>query len=164
MPETVETKVAEFGQYASRGSWFLSQETDIEKQPALLPYSHYLRQAWSELGLSGVLCVDGRPAVYLCGSARFSPEQKRERHRFVWNQGLVPLLVFLTPNKVEVHSTVKKPERNSAHDELFDIDSPSLIPVLDNVSETLELARLVRSIETGQFFQDHAKFFPQTRR
>ena len=81
------------------------KESDIEGQLALLPYSHYLRQAWSELTLSGVLCVDGRPAVYLCGGARFSNQQKRDHHRFVWNQGLVPLLIFLTPSQVEVHST-----------------------------------------------------------
>ncbi len=160
MPETIETRVAEFGRQASPGSWFLAKERDIEGHPALLPYSHYLRQAWSELSLSGVLCVDGRPAVYLCGGARFTPQQKRERHRFVWNQGLVPLLVFLTPNQVEVHSTVKKPEKDPVGNKLFDADLSSFILNLGNVAETLESARLVRSIETGQFFQDHAEFFP----
>ena len=160
MPAAIETKVNEFGRHASPGSWFLSKERDIEEQPALLPYSHYLRQAWTELSLSGVLCVDCRPAVYLCAGAHFTQQQKRERHRFVWNQGLVPLLVFLTPNQVEVHSTVKKPEKDPVGENLFDADLPSLIPDLGNVAETLESARLVRSIETGQFFQDHAKFFP----
>lgn|SRR5208282_283582 len=89
MPETIETKTLEFGRHASPGSWFLSKASEIEGRPELLPYSHYLRQAWSEISLSGVLCVDGRPAVYLCEGVRFTQEQKRERHRFVWNQGLV---------------------------------------------------------------------------
>src|SRR6267142_763362 len=113
MSDAIEPKVAEFGRHASPGSWFLTTESDIEKYPALLPYSHYLRQAWNELSLSGLLCVDGRPTVYLCSGTRFTPQQKRERHRFVWNQGLVPLLIFLTPDQVEVHSTVKKPEKDS---------------------------------------------------
>ena len=164
MPETIETRVAEFGSHASPGSWFLSKESDIEAHPALLPYAHYLRQAWGELKLSGVLCVDGRPAVYLCGAASFTPQLKWKHHRFVWNQGLVPLLVFLTPDHVEVHSTVKKPEKEPANGDLFDGnltgDLPSLIPNLGNVAEMLESASLVRSIETGQFFQDNAKFFP----
>ncbi len=160
MPETIEPRVAEFGRQTSPGSWFLSKESEIEDQRELLPYSHYLRQAWSELGLSGVLCVDGRPAVYLCESARFTSEQKRERHRFVWNQGLVPLLVFLTPNAVEVHSTVKMPERGQAGEGLFDAGISSLIPNLGNIAEALEIARFVRSVETGQFFHDHAEFFP----
>src|SRR5713101_1439138 len=157
MPEAIELRIEEFGRQASPGSWFLSKEQDIGGRPELLPYSHYLRQAWTELSLSGVLCVDGRPTVYLCGATHFSQQQKRERHLFVWNQGLVPILVFLTPNQVEVHSTVKKPEEKG--EGLFET-LPSLIQILDHVTETLELARLVRSIETGQFFQEHAKFFP----
>src|SRR5437016_13639409 len=106
MPEAIEISVAQLRSSVSPGSWFLSEETDIEKYPALLPYSHYLRQAWSELSLNGVLCVDGRPTVYLCGGSRFTAQQKRERHRFAWNQGLVPILVFVSYNQVEVHSTV----------------------------------------------------------
>ena len=107
MPEAIEARVAEFGNQASSGSWFLAKERDIEEHAALLPYSHYLRQAWSEVNLNGVLCVDGRPTVYICGGARFTAQQKREVHRAVWNQGLVPLLMFVTPDSVEVHSAVK---------------------------------------------------------
>jgi SAM-dependent methyltransferase len=160
MPETIEPRVVEFGRQASPGSWFLSKESEIEERRELLPYSHYLRQAWTELGLSGVLCVDGRPAVYLCEAQRFTSEQKRERQRFVWNQGLVPLLIFLTPNQLEVHSAVKIPEKEPTDGTLFEGNISSLIPDLGNISEALEIARFVRSIETGQFFQDHADFFP----
>jgi hypothetical protein len=160
MSDPTEPKTIEFSRHASPGSWFLTKESDIETYPALLPYSHYLRQAWIELSLCGVLCVDGRPTVYLCEGARFTPQQKRERHRFVWNQGLVPLLVFLTPNHVEVHSAVKKPERDPPSDQLFENDLSTLIPNLGNVAKTLDAARFVRSIETGQFFQDNVAFFP----
>jgi hypothetical protein len=160
MSSAVEPKIAQFGSSVSPGSWFLSKERDIERHPALLPYAHYLRQAWSELDLSGVLCVDGRPAVYICGSERFAQQQKRENHRFVWNQGLVPLLILATPNHVEVYSTVKKPEKDTGSDGLFDVNLSSLVLHLDSVAATLETARLVRSIETGQFFQQHAEFFP----
>jgi hypothetical protein len=160
MPETIEPRVVEFGRQASPGSWFLSKESDIEEQRDLLPYSYYLRQAWKELKLSGALCVDGRPVVYLCEAARFTHDEKRERHRFVWNQGLVPLLVFLTPDHVEVHSAVKMPERKAATQGLFEGGPSSLIPNLGNIASALEIARFVRSIETGQFFQDQVKFFP----
>jgi SAM-dependent methyltransferase len=161
MADTIEMKVAELAEQASPGSWFLSAEDDIARYPDLLPYAHYLRQAWSELSLSGVLCVDRRPSVYLCASMSFTRQQKRNSHRFVWNQGMVPLLVFLTPDRVEVHSTVKKPERDQTTGGLlFDDNLSSLISDLGNVAETLEWAHLVRAIETGQFFQDHAAFFP----
>src|SRR5438105_611526 len=127
MSAVLEQKVKEFAGHSSPGSWFLSSESEIEKYPELLPYSHYLRQAWKKLDLSGVLCVDARPAVYLCGGIEFTTQQKRQRHLFAWNQGLVPLLIFLTPNQVEVHSTVKKPEKESPDRDLFDKDLSSLI-------------------------------------
>jgi len=160
MPDTFDRKIAEIAEYASPGSWFLSKESDIERYPELLPYSHYLRQAWRELSLSGILCVDGRPTVYLCGGTSFTRQQKRESHLFVWNQGLVPLLIFLTPNQVEAHSAIKKPEKDSATGPLFNDNLSSLIPSLSNIAEALEWAYFLRSIETGQFFYDNAHFFP----
>ena len=160
MPEAIGSMVAEFGRHASPGSWFLAKDSEIEEQRELIPYSHYLRLAWTELDLSGVLCVDGRPAVYLCEATHFTPDQKRDRHRFAWNQGLVPLLIFVTPNQVEVHSTVKMPAREPEGGGLFESSLTSLIPNLGNIAEALEIARFVRSVETGQFFQDNAEFFP----
>src|SRR5258705_12350371 len=105
MSADIKQRVEEFGAHASPGSWFLSKESEIEDHQALLPYSHYLRHAWNELNLSGLLCVDERPCVYLCGGEDFTAQEKRENHRFVWNHGLVPLLIFLTPNQKEVQST-----------------------------------------------------------
>lgn len=161
MIDVVEKKVAEFGGQVSPGSIFLSAERHIDEHPALLPYAHYLHQAWRELDLKGVLCVDGKPVSYLCGARSFTRRKKKEQHRFVWNQGLVPLLMFVTPESVEVHSAVKRPEREeSGQLSLVSDNLPSLIPTLDAVAETLAVARLVRSIETGQFFQDYAAFFP----
>ena len=160
MPEAIGSKVAEFGRHASPGSWFLAKDSEIEEQRELIPYSHYLRQAWTELDLRGVLCVDGRPTVYLCEATHFTPDQKRDRHRFAWNQGLVPLLIFVTPNQVEVHSTVKMPAKEPQGGGLFESGLTSLIPNLGNIAEALEIARFVRSVETGQFFQDNAEFFP----
>jgi hypothetical protein len=157
MPSKNGTTAVAFGSYISHGSLFLSSVDQIEREPALLPYAHYLRQVWKDLGLAGVLCVDGRPTAYLCEGAGFSQNQKRAKQQIVWNQGLVPLLIFLTPNSVEVHSTVKKPTQPTGD---ATAELPSLIPDLGHIAEALECQKLVRSIETGQFFQERAKFFP----
>lgn len=161
MPASRNFSAAEFGGNASQGSLFLSRIEDIDREPRILPYAHYLRQAWRELGLSGVLCVDNRPTVYLCEQQHFTTVEKRRRQRFAWNQGLAPLLVFLTPNQVEVHSAVKTPQEDSPKGELFESELPSLIAMFGNLADALEQARLVRSIETGQFFQEdeHTPFF-----
>jgi hypothetical protein len=160
MPEALGAWVAEFGKQTSSASIFLSHSKEIEQYPELLPYAHYLRQAWAELNLSAVLCVDGRPTVYLCQAKKFSIEQKRDIQSFIWNQSLVPLVVLETLNAVEVHSTVKFPEPAKEDHDLFEAKSSSLIVSLGHVAETLELANFVRSVETGQFFQDYAEFFP----
>ena len=161
MIDALKRKVEAFGEAVSPGSLFLSDERYIDDQTALLPYAHYLHQAWRELDLNGILCVDGKPVTYLCGARTFTRQEKKERHSFVWNQGLVPVLIFVTPGRVEVHSAVKRPEQEvGGRLSPSDDDLPSFISVLDAVAETLALARLVRSIETGQFFQDNAAFFP----
>ena len=154
MSQICEPKAAEFGRHISQGSFFISKVEDIEREDVLLPYAHYLRQAWDEFGLSGVLCVDNRPTIYLCEADRFTTEQKRNKQRLVWNQGLVPLLIFVTPNQIEVHSAVKKPEEKKTD------DLPSLVKDLGKITDALEYARFVRSIETGQFFHDQRDFFP----
>ena len=157
MPATDENLSAGFGEHISHGSVFLSSVEQIDRHYALLPYAHYLQQAWDELKLAGVLCVDGRPAVYLCEAKLFTTAQKRERQRFVWNQGLVPLLVLLTPGHVEVYSGVRKPLKSDAPDASLDT---TLISDLGNIAEALECAKFIRSVETGQFFQDRRDFFP----
>ncbi len=154
MSQICEPKAAEFGRHVSHGSLFISKLEDIEQEDVLLPYAHYLRQAWNEFGLSGVLCVDNRPTIYLCEADRFTAEQKRNKQRLVWNQGLVPLLIFVTPNQIEVHSTVKKPEEKKTD------DLSSFVQDLGKITDALEYARFVRSVETGQFFHDQRDFFP----
>jgi hypothetical protein len=157
MPASDNSHAAEFGKHASHGSLFISSLEQVDREPILLPYAHYLRQAWSEVDLAGVLCVDGRPTVYLCEAKRFTSEQKRERQRFIWNQGLVPLLLFLTPGQIEAHSGVRKPAKPGTPEESTE---HTLIPDLGHLAEALECAKFVRSIETGQFFHDQRDFFP----
>ncbi len=157
MPSKNGITAAAFGSYISHGSLYLTSVDQVEGEHTLLPYAHYLRQVWKDLDLAGVLCVDGRPTAYLCEGARFTTDQKRAKQQIVWNQGLVPLLIFLTPNSVEVHSTVKKPTQ-STDDAAAKL--PSLITDLGNIAVALECQKLVRSIETGQFFQTEVKFFP----
>jgi N-6 DNA Methylase len=151
-----EKLAAGFGEHISHGSLFLPLVEQIDRHQVLLPYAHYLQQAWAELSLAGVLCVDGRPMVYLCEAKRFTTEQKRAHQRFVWNQGLVPLLVLLTPGQVEVHSGVRKPLNPEASD---DTPDTTLISDLGNITRALECAKFVRSVETGQFFQDRRDYF-----
>lgn len=68
------------------------------------------------------------------------------------------MLVLLTPNQVEVHSAAKMPQREQT--QVPDEALSSLIPNLGTIADALEISRFVRSVETGQFFQEHADSFP----
>ncbi len=151
---------SEFGKLASHGSLYLSRVEEVDEIPWLLPCAHYLKQAWKELPLAGVLCVDGRPTVYICEAVTFSPEDVLEQQKFTWNQGLVPLLILLGNAGVELHSAVKKPLPPQGAGELFPPKPPSFIETLELTAIALRGAALVRSIETGSYFQEHAAFFP----
>ncbi len=161
MSASGKSRTASFADGISQGSIFLTSLDELKEYPSLLPYAHYVAQAWEELQLSGVLCVDGRPTVYLveADQQELGVARKRELQQFAWNQGLAPLLIFLSQTTIEVHSTVKRPVA-AASGELFEDELPSLIPSLTNVATALECAQFVRSIETGHFFQEHAAFFP----
>ncbi len=157
MPLTGNIRAGDFARHISHGSLYLSKIEDIDREPRLLPYAHYLRQAWRELKLAGVLCVDARPTVYVCEATRFSREKRDEMQRFVWNQGLVPLLVLISPGQIEAHSGVRKP---ASADTPADAPDRTLIADLGDISDAVECAKFIRSIETGQFFHNRADFFP----
>jgi len=153
---------SDFGKLAAHGTLYLSAVNQIDETPWLLPYAHYLKQAWNELPLAGVLCVDGRPTVYVCEADTFSAGEVQRRQKYTWNQGVVPLLILLANASVEVHSAVKKPLPPWGTGELIPLSPPSFIEALESSAMALRGARLVRSIETGHYFQDHAAFFPAT--
>ena len=157
MPLTGKLHAGDFVRHISHGSLYLLRIEDIEREPRLLPYAHYLRQAWKDLNLAGVLCVDYRPIVYVCEATRFSISKTRELHRFVWNQGLVPMLVLISTAGVEVHSGVRTPTKQDAPS---DLKEHSRISDIGNIATALECAKFIRSIETGQFFHNRADCFP----
>ncbi len=151
---------AELGKLAAHGSLYISREEQVDGVPWLLPYAHYLHQAWEDLSLAGVLCVDGRPTVYICERKTISPAEAQVLQKYTWNQGVVPLLILLSDAAVQVHSAVKRPLAPIATTELIPEEPPSFIQAIEISAMAVQGASLIRSIETGQYFQDHAAFFP----
>jgi len=151
---------ADFGGLVSHGSLYLSGIAQVDEIPWLLPYAHYLKQAWQELSLAGVLCVDGRPAVYVCEADAFTPQEVTARHHFVWNQGVVPLLILLSQGKAELHTAARKPLRPGPNGELFTAQPHTFIQSIHAAADAVQMAKCIRSIETGHFYQEHAEFFP----
>ena len=82
MSLSTNQRTAAFAENISQGSIFLASLDELQDHPILLPYAHYVTQAWDELSLSGVLCIDGRPTIYLCEGESFDLETKRSAQQF----------------------------------------------------------------------------------
>jgi N-6 DNA Methylase len=121
--------------------------------PAL--QAHAMSRAWIELGLSGILCLDRQPTVYLKEVVEIDPEQMRELHQRHWNQGLAPILLVVSPEQIHIYSSLALPAR---HGEPVNTDR-RLIDVLDRVAQALEIRQLTATVETGVFFRQYGRSF-----
>ena len=63
-----------FGLPDAAKSIFFGDVDDVDKAASLNGQSHYMRRAFTEMKLDGILCIDGKPTVYL-------KDYKRPVHR-----------------------------------------------------------------------------------
>ncbi|MBF0304874.1 MAG: N-6 DNA methylase [Alphaproteobacteria bacterium] len=119
------------------------------------PQAHLLRRAFDTLEIEGVLCADHSPLAYFKLAERITPEDEADLHRRFWNHGGAALLVLVTDKKVHVHSGMTRPTDNR---DAF----PSLVTKLDRVAGGLK--EFMVSIETGEFFGTHQRWFDPNQR
>jgi len=119
-----------------------------------------IRRAWTALDLDGVLCLSGSPLVYFKEFSSHDPVALMKLHEAAWNNGLAPLVVAITPREVRVYSTLALPTKHPDK-----LDAPSrLARLFDRVLDGLELLRLTRDVELGNFFQTHQTAFDVGKR
>jgi len=140
---------------------YLSDVSELISHPELATVSHAIRQAWRELGLSGVLCIDHQPCAYIKEQKRFTADQKERLVKFVWNQGTAPQLILIDESKVEVYSSLARPPGKSGQAWAPE----SLVETLETLGKGLEaqsLSMFLKRLETGQLYRDHPeKFNPE---
>lgn len=54
---------------------------DLGRANPLVTQMHAMRNAWRDLGLSAILCVNYKPTVYFKEVPRFDPDEMRRLHR-----------------------------------------------------------------------------------
>lgn len=155
LSETIEISL---GLIETSASLYLSAPAQLLDHQELAPVSHAIRQAWSELGLSAVICVDDQPTAYIKEQKRFTKDQKERLLKFLWNQGTAPQLILIEETRIEVHSALARPPSKAGQS----WSSQSLVESLDRLADDIETHRLwsfLKRIETGQFYRDYpAKF------
>ncbi len=119
--------------------------------------AHYMRRAFTELNLNGILCIDGRPTVYFKDFKRpVRRSEVNELHKKFWNQGAGTLLVIQDPNRVRVFSGMAAPSNDTAAG--VD-DHAALVEDLGRVATVLE--RFVEQVASGYYYRKHLTFFDQ---
>ena len=149
--------------WVARG-WNYLRSTDevikaVGKTPELLGYAHHLMRAFVALKINGVLCVDGKPLVYLRDvTGPLAPADARALHTQFWNHGLAPVLVIRAEDAVYVFSGQSLPQRDPEQFDAF-AEHTALVKKLEPFTSVLQLEKLFHEISTGYFFRHRPDLF-----
>ena len=92
------------------GMTFYASLDAVQGDPDLLGYVSVIKRAWREIKLDGVLCLDGRPVLYLKVYGRpFSTSERIHLQKLFWNQGVANILVLADPVTVFIYSGLARP-------------------------------------------------------
>jgi len=118
-----------------------------------VPQAHVLRHAFDLLELDGILCTENAPLIYFKQVNQIEPDEVRRLHRQFWNHSGAPILVLISKNQVQVYSGMSRPvSKDEAQD-----SQPALVKTLDRITEGLR--QFLVSVESGEFFRQHALSF-----
>lgn len=145
----------QLGLSGRRSPEFFNTLEEINTGKQSLPQAHIMRRAWKDLELNGILCVNNAPYIYFKEVSSIDSEQMRKLHRQIWNQGIAPLLVVISPTKVQVYSGLALPAKDDQ-----DVSQQNrLVKILDRVTDEIELKQFIRSIELGELFRKKPESF-----
>lgn len=117
--------------------------------------AHVMRRAWKDLELDGILYQDKSPYVYFKEVSCIDSGEMRKLHRMLWNQGIAPFLVVVSPDEFYIYSSLTLPARK---DEEID-DDDRLVEVLSRTADVLELRQFARSLQFSEFFRKKPQSF-----
>lgn len=143
----------------SRDCGYYSSRNDIVRDPRVFAYQHVMLRAWTDLGLCGVLTLDGIPTAYLRDEKRpVTPSAAAELHREFWNQGVASVLVLRDPERIRVFSAMVAPiERGKENDATID---KRLVETVTLAAEALWQDRFYLQLATGAYYTGtHAEKF-----
>lgn len=124
------------------------------------PHAVAIRSALDDLGLSGVLCVQGVPTIAMLQVEEYDATRVVDIHGALWNQGLASLLLVITQDTLRAFSLARMPQREWGQD----FDRRCLVAALDATTDALEVSNLIYGAESGRLWREHAGFFDSKER
>lgn len=142
-------------------SRLLRATDDWADAPESSSHLHVLRRLFEELKIDALLCVEGRPTVCVKDARRMAPEKIEALRRSLWNLGSTTLLLVEEQASIKVFSTLKRPVKDDPVGKDAQISLETL-QSLASAELALHLRQLVRRIETGAIYRDHASLFAKS--
>ncbi|MBT7066285.1 MAG: N-6 DNA methylase [Verrucomicrobia bacterium] len=138
------------------GLLFYGSPAEMKADSALTPYLHVLIRAWDDLELSGVLCVDGLPTLYLAVRSKpISPSDGADLQRLFWNQGVATVLAVADPTTVRVYSGLAKPTQADAATG----GEIGLVEALNLADYAVNVRTFLLRLATGSYYRANAEHF-----
>jgi len=107
--------------------------------------------------LDGVLCLDGRPILYLKEYARpFSTAERLLQQRLFWNQGVANVLVLADPTSVHIYSGLAHPAKD--HTDQSAVKN-ILVQTLTLTDYVHRIQSLHHGLATGHYYETHQSHF-----
>jgi hypothetical protein len=105
---------AELGIDTLDSSVFFADGPSIDSDSRPTAHTHVVRRAFDLLRLDGVLCTQNAPIVYIKLVSKIRFEDVVALHRRFWNHGGAPVLLVISPNEVQVYSSLTRPLDDSS--------------------------------------------------
>jgi type I restriction-modification system DNA methylase subunit len=139
---------------------FFRSFEELEAAQTRISQIHVMRRAWQDLELDGILYQDKSPYIYIKEVSSIDPQETRKLHRRLWNQGIAPFLLVVSPNEFHIYSSLVLPAKEN--EEIN--DDHRLVEVLSRAADALELRQFARSLEFGELFHKKPESFnPELR-
>lgn len=148
----------DFGLDGLKPPHFFSSVDELNDAAGIMPQPHVLRRAFEQLQIEGVLCQERSPVIYFRQVSKIDPAEIIVIHRAFWNQGIAPILVIIAPDEVHVYSGLIPPEATVT----VTGEAPGLVERLNRVQD--ELRSFLLSVESGEYFRDHQRYFDPRQR
>ncbi len=151
------TELIEAHRSPPAGMVFYESPGSVRNDMNLLGYVSIIERAWREMELSGALCLDGRPILYLKECCQpFSPLDRVTLQRLFWNQGVANVLVLADPTSVYIYSGLAKPPSDSPEGEEHE---EALVDTLSYADYIEHIQSFYHALATGRYYDVNSGYF-----
>ena len=125
-----------------------------------VPHAGPIRTALRDLGADLVFCIEDVPTAVFFVAEDADASDIAPLHSALWNQGLASVLAVVCGDAVRIYSLAARPkDRRSDR-----LDDDCLIEVLKKVEHEEQVRSLIRSMESGRYWQEHDASFNAKQR